>query len=313
MKPLISIIIPSYNRAYLIAETLNSILLQSYDNWECIVVDDGSTDNTQEVLAEYIKKDNRFQYYKRPKERLKGPNSCRNYGFELSKGDYIKWFDSDDFMYPDLLEKQLDAIKNNFHCNVCKVAYYDFENNIVLKHSEIFSNHIIEDYLIGNLTFYVSGPIWRRSFLDKQEILFDTKISNLDDWDFNLRMLYNYPKINFLDEVLIKYRVHNNSLSQEIGKLNFREIQSEFKARRKHLLHLIFMKNVNTKAFKQFIIARNKYFLREALILKNNCDFFLFKNLILTQVLAIDIKGIIKSFVGYIGLKFFKKGYKFFK
>lgn len=313
MKSLISIIIPTYNRAHLIGETLDSILLQTYKNWECIIVDDGSTDNTIEVLSKYVEKDSRFQYHERPSKISKGPNSCRNFGYKLSRGEYIKWFDSDDIMHVDLLEKQLLSINSDFDCSVCKMVYYDFENSKFLNKNAIFSNNIIEDYLIGNITFYVSGPLWRRTFLDNQEVLFDEKISNLDDWDFNLRMLYNSPKISYVDEVLIQYRLHGSSLSQEIGKLNFKEIRSEFKARRKHLLRLIFVKNVNTKAFKKFIIGRNKFYLREALLLKDSSDFFLFKNLTFTHLLALDIKGFIRSFTGYIGLKYFKRGYNFFK
>ena len=72
---LISIIIPTYNRAHLISETLDSILAQTYLNWECIVVDDGSTDTTADVMREYIKKNSRFQYHQRPDNRKKGPNS----------------------------------------------------------------------------------------------------------------------------------------------------------------------------------------------------------------------------------------------
>ena len=79
MKPLVSIIIPTYNRAHLIAETLDSIIAQTYTNWECIVVDDGSTDPTDELMETYCKKDSRFQYYHRPKNRPKGANACRNY------------------------------------------------------------------------------------------------------------------------------------------------------------------------------------------------------------------------------------------
>ena len=103
-NPLISIIIPTFNRAHYIQETLDSILNQTYINWECIIIDDGSEDNTQEVLAKYLKKDVRFQFHIRPENRPKGANSCRNYGFELSKGDLIKWFDSDDIMLPNHIE-----------------------------------------------------------------------------------------------------------------------------------------------------------------------------------------------------------------
>lgn len=313
MKPLISIVIPTFNRAHLIGETLDSILEQTYTKWECIVVDDGSTDNTEDILKEYVEKDNRFQYHKRSQESVKGPNSCRNIGYALSRGEYLKWFDSDDIMHPDLLEKQLFSIKESFDCCVCKIEYHDFERDTILKVNEIFSNNLIDDYLVGNVTFYVSGPLWANSFLFKQKQLFDESISNLDDWDFNLRMLYSFPKISYVNEVLIKYRIHNNSLSQEIGKLNFNEIQSEFRARRKHLLKLIFKKDVNTTVFKKFIISRNKYYLRESLLLKSNHDFSLLINLLFTQILILDLKGFSKSFLGYFGLKFFKKGYFFLK
>lgn len=74
-----------------------------------------------------------------------------------------------------------------------------------------------------------------KKFLEKQFELFDEKISNLDDWDFNLRMLYENPVITYIDEPLIKYRMHENSLSNEIEKLNFHEIKSEMLAREKHI------------------------------------------------------------------------------
>ena len=107
MYELVSIIMPTYNRAHLIGQTLDSVLAQTYPNWECIIVDDWSTDTSDEVVGEYVKKDSRFQYYQRPKDRKKGPNSCRNYGLELSKGEFVKWFDSDDIMHPKFLENKL--------------------------------------------------------------------------------------------------------------------------------------------------------------------------------------------------------------
>jgi glycosyltransferase involved in cell wall biosynthesis len=107
MIPLISIIIPTFNRAHIIGETLDSIIAQSYTDWECIIVDDGSTDDTEVVIAEYINNDSRFKFYKRPKHREKGPNSCRNFGFEKSKGHLIHWFDSDDLLFNNALELYL--------------------------------------------------------------------------------------------------------------------------------------------------------------------------------------------------------------
>ena len=81
-NPLVSIIIPTYNRAHFIGETLESVLAQTYHNWECIVIDDGSTDYTDELMEFYCEKDSRIQYYHRPSHKPKGANACRNYGFE---------------------------------------------------------------------------------------------------------------------------------------------------------------------------------------------------------------------------------------
>jgi len=109
-EPLVSIIIPTYNRAHLIGETLDSVLAQTYTHWECIVVDDGSSDSTSEILETYCKQDSRFQYHHRPIDKPKGANACRNYGFELSKGEYINWLDSDDLVSHNKIEEQLKIL-----------------------------------------------------------------------------------------------------------------------------------------------------------------------------------------------------------
>jgi len=101
---LVSVIIPAYNRADLVEETLDSILNQTYTNWECILVDDGSTDGTIQLLKEYALKDPRFIVLSRDDDRKKGANACRNIGLENAKGDYIIFFDSDDLMTPHHIE-----------------------------------------------------------------------------------------------------------------------------------------------------------------------------------------------------------------
>ena len=114
-QPLVSIIIPTFNRAHLIGETLDSVLAQTYTNWECIVVDDGSTDATGDLMESYVKKDTRFRYHHRPKNRLTGGNAARNYGFELSKGEYLNFFDSDDLMDINKISIQVNLLINTMN------------------------------------------------------------------------------------------------------------------------------------------------------------------------------------------------------
>ena len=310
MTSLISIIIPTYNRAHLIGETLDSIIAQTYNNWECIIVDDGSTDNTAEFMSKYIDKDNRFQYHKRPKERIKGANSCRNFGFELAKGEYINWIDSDDLYKPQALKIFSENFSLGIDVVISKLEIIDFKTNIKINETTILSDNLIEDYYVKNIVFYVCGPLWRKTFLLKQIELFDEEISNLDDWDFNLRMLYQKPNINYLNVSLIQYRVHDNSLSNEISKLNFKEVKSEFFAREKNLKIIRQNKTANLNVIKICNKNRYQHILRDVLIAGHPKKYFFLKKLLIKQFQLLDFKGMIKSIFGFTTYVVFKKGYK---
>ncbi|QKJ64801.1 glycosyltransferase family 2 protein [Flavobacterium sp. M31R6] len=219
MNPLISIIIPTYNRAYLIAETLESIIAQNHKNWECLIVDDGSTDDTATLIANYIKKDNRFQYHQRPVDRKKGANACRNYGFELSKGEYVKWFDSDDIMHPDFLEKQVEVLENNNELNFCASQSLTFHKDSEIrtknganrnpKHSLILS------YLVKNHYFFTGAPLWRKEYFHQKD-LFDENLSDSHESDFHFRMLLYFPKYIYTNDFLFSIRRGNESITQNI-------------------------------------------------------------------------------------------------
>ncbi len=313
MNPLVSIIIPTFNRAHLISETLESIISFNYQNWECIIVDDSSTDTTQEIIEKFIRIDSRFKFYKRPITLVKGANSCRNYGYLKSTGSWIKWFDSDDVFLPNALDF-LNQFKDiGYDVCISKIEIVDFETDLILKNKNIYSENLIEDYIIEKINFYVCGPTWKKSFLEKQTDLFDENISTLDDWDFNLRMIYNNPKILFLDEAFIKYRVNTNSLSSERDKLNIIEIDSEFRAREKHI-NILDTKNKSAKSILvNFTINRYKYFFREALIRNHGSKFQLLKKLLFYQFKTLNLFGIIKTIIGILIFKIFKRGYKFLK
>ena len=203
MNPLVSIIIPTFNRAHLISETLESIISLTYQNWECIIVDDGSTDNTQDLIEGYLINDVRIKFYKRPNELPKGQNSCRNYGYDKSTGDWIKWFDSDDLFLPSALDFMANLTNSEYDVFITNLLIVDGITDKIINNKKSFSENLILDYLIGKIAFYVCGPTWKKSFLEKQTNLFDDNLSNLDDWDFNLRMIYSNPNIFYLNESLI--------------------------------------------------------------------------------------------------------------
>ncbi|UFK97094.1 glycosyltransferase family 2 protein [Kaistella faecalis] len=181
---MISIIIPSYNRADIIAETLDSIISQTYVNWECIIVDDGSTDDTETVIKKYTELDCRFFLYKRPSTMLKGANSCRNFGFLKAKGKYVKFLDSDDVLTSDSLAKQVAVLEGNAVLNVC-LSYGRYFNNETKELEEFWSrNKEYGDYLYGHITnqimWAVSDPLWRKSFFDDPP--FREGLMNSQEW-----------------------------------------------------------------------------------------------------------------------------------
>jgi glycosyltransferase involved in cell wall biosynthesis len=276
-------------------------------------VDDGSNDLTEKFVGEYLIKDKRFQYYKRPKNILKGPNACRNFGFKISKGNYIQWFDSDDIYFSNALENYIKHNRNQTDVIIAKLEKFNDKTQLKINENRIKSNNLIEDYLTGKISFYICGPLWKRSFLINQKELFDEKIMNLDDWDFNLRMLYQNPTIIFIDKPLIKYRIHSSSLSHEIGKLNFSEIKSEMHAREKHLKILFNINHPSKNTLLKFIKQRYKHFFRETLISNNCTSSYYLKQVFIYQFKTFDFFGIIKTLFSLLFFKIFKRGYKFLK
>ncbi|WP_242087534.1 glycosyltransferase family 2 protein [Aestuariivivens sediminis] len=215
-KPLISIIIPTFNRDHLIGETLNSILNQSYFNWECIIVDDGSTDNTISVLKKLVKKDSRIKFYQRPKNHLFGGNGARNYGFKKAKGYYVQWFDSDDVMEPFLLEKQLHNIQlNNADFSICLFDVYNHNLTKVNKSSHPYKilDSYYYDYLSGKLRANLPVILFSKKTL--KDFLLNEKLLKAQEFEFLQRFFkQNSHKGVHLNESLVKVRRHQDSITE---------------------------------------------------------------------------------------------------
>lgn len=285
-QPLVSIIIPTYNRAHLIGETLDSVLAQSYLHWECLVIDDGSTDDTETLINSYQTKDARFQYYKRPNTHLSGGNGARNYGFEISRGDYIQWLDADDLLSENKILGQINKTQSNSKCDLVtsKWARYKSCNNINIKNEEPFYNNysnslnLIEDLgKVGGL-FPAHVYLVKRGVIEKSG-LWDECLSINQDGEFFCRVIINSECILFFEEGIAYYRMHQLDNTSLINSYN--RAEQRIKSWRMINNHLKFKFGENNSSyvlkgkvscFKKikrhypFLIIKNVLFFRREII-----------------------------------------------
>ncbi len=248
MNPLVSIIIPTYNRSHLIGESLDSILAQTYTNWECIIIDDGSTDNTNAIVGNYLKKDARFQYYHRPEKIPKGANACRNYGFELCKGEFVNWFDSDDIMHKDFIKKKMDAIINK---GIDFVVSYSLNFDEQGNKTPIFeSDNIGKAITAENFISYVLNWITMDVMVSKDSLKglrYNELLKSDQEYNFFSRYLFQNVKGAFVHECLSYRRVHKDSIQEKL-RLDIKEKKKEL-----FLNDLILLNDIKKLASKSTI------------------------------------------------------------
>jgi glycosyltransferase involved in cell wall biosynthesis len=224
LSTLVSIIIPTYNRAYLIGETLESIVAQTYTNWECIVVDDGSEDYTEELLKFYCKLDSRILFYKRPKHKRKGANACRNFGFEKGKGNYIIWFDSDDLMTSDHIENKVEALEK-YKLDFIVAKTQNFKNGKMLEpyvYEKKPYGIKASDFILLKIHWYTYDVILTRIVAEK--ISWNQKMKSWQDYNYFCKMLLESENGAYLDEILTHRRLHTESIQKKltVTKENFK-------------------------------------------------------------------------------------------
>lgn len=213
MNALVSIIIPTYNAASLIGETLESVEGQNYSNWECIIVDDGSSDNTEIVVSEFLQKDKRFQYHKRSEVYKSGGNGARNNGYHLSKGDYIQYLDADDLLAPDKIEKQMDLILQYGNENIysCSIAYFNerIENSQKLIQKVDRPYDEAKGWLVDSWSGGGFGQTmnWLTSRdLHEKAGLWKEDLKKNQDGEFFSRVLLQAKKVIYCEDTICYYR-----------------------------------------------------------------------------------------------------------
>lgn len=211
---LVSVITPTYNCGQFIGETIESVQKQTYKNWEMIIVDDCSTDNTKEIVEEYIKKDNRIQYH--CLETNSGAAVARTRAMQIADGEYMAFADSDDLWTEDKLEKQLEFMKKGGYAFSC-TAYEQIDedgkslNKIIKTVPKTDYNRLLLDCPVGNSTVMYSVKK-----MGKFEV---PNIRKRNDDALWLQMLKKEKYIIGMPDVLMKYRIRKNSISSNKFKV----------------------------------------------------------------------------------------------
>lgn len=214
---LVSVIIPSYNRAKYLKYTLDSVQRQTFKDFECIIVNDGSTDNTEEIASKVLLTDNRFKYIY---QNNSGVSAARNSGIAESKGEYLAFLDSDDIWEPQMLQETVKVLNTHPDLSVVYGAcdlIDQFGKVISQKISPGPSKNYLKDLAIS-CVFAINSALTRKLVFLKIG-MFDTNLNGSEDWDIWLRAADEGFNFGFIDKLFCHYRRHSNSLSHDIERM----------------------------------------------------------------------------------------------
>lgn len=216
-NPLISIVIPTYNHAHFLHDALLSVIAQTYQNWEAIVIDNHSNDNTDQVVHSF--NDTRVKLLKIHNHGIIA--TSRNMGIKKAKGEWVAFLDSDDLWYPRKLELAVDHITQNPEFDVCstnELMVNRIDGDRRTLHHGPYCHNFYERLLLRGNCLSPSAAMVKRAFLEDHQILFreDKDFVTAEDYDFWLLLASKNARFTFIDSVQGEYTIHANN---ESGKL----------------------------------------------------------------------------------------------
>jgi glycosyltransferase involved in cell wall biosynthesis len=256
-SPLVSIIMPCYNGGKYLSETLESVYKQTYENWECIIMDDGSTDNSKQVISEYQKKDKRYKYFY---QSNKGTSAARNNAIHESKGKYILPLDSDDKISPQYIEQAADVLEKS---NDVKLVYAKAMLFGILKGPWNLRPYSQKEMLIENMIF--CSALFRRTDFDNTPGFSEDMRDGFEDWDFWLTFLNESDKVHQIPEVHFYYRIRDNSRNPSVDEAMQKELRRQIYVKYKALYDKYF--KISDVLF-EYSKIRNQY----TILQKSNSD-----------------------------------------
>ncbi len=224
-SPLISVIIPMYNTSQYISKTVESVLSQTYDNFEVIIVDDGSTDNGAQIVKLLMQRDSRIKYIFQSNQ---GVSAARNNAIEHSQGDFIAFLDSDDLWLPSKLEKQINRlVATGMEACYCGYQYFSEATKGEVFPKRYQEGKILLEVIKEKISVWTSTVVVKKSVIMDNSIIFRSGLNWAEDMDFFYRLLY---KCEFccVKETLALYRQRPNSLSYSPDRLPEIQLWREF-------------------------------------------------------------------------------------
>lgn len=275
--PKVSVIIPAYNQAKYLRDAIDSVLNQTFQDFEIIIVNDGSIDETRDVVFSYNHARITYIY-----QENQGLSSARNTGIKASNGYYLALLDSDDLFLPNKIENQLSLMDNHPTINIVLSGwnFVDESGSIIrgIRPWEKYPNLDLESWLIG-IPFVPTGALFRRNCFDSIG-LFDETLTGSEDWDLFIRLASTNNLMAWTKGILCNYRIHSSNMTRDPDRIsqkirvldNFfnstfsNQVDDEIKVLAYSNAYL----QITNIAYKANDFERAKYFFSEALISNPN-------------------------------------------
>ena len=218
-RPEVSVVIATHNYGRFLPDAIRSVQTQTHTDWECIIVDDASSDDTRDIVADFVRDDPRIRYARNARNLREA--GSRNVGNAMARGEYIAILDADDWWHPDKLRIQLESIRRapgTILCFTAKVEVFDdHEKTIYCEQS------LIRDMGRG---LRMENFITHSSVLVSREALaavggYDEGLPSAPDWDIWLRLMHRFAPAHFVyvDQPLINYRIHGSNISGDLDTM----------------------------------------------------------------------------------------------
>lgn len=223
-QPSVSIIVPCYNQGQYLAEALDSVLSSTFQDWECIIVNDGSTDNSADVATTFVERDSRFKLLH---QHNSGPSAARNRGVHESSGEFILFLDGDDKIEPEYIGSGISFLQKHADCTLfyCKARTFGSEEKINNWNYTTYRN------LLRYNSIHCCSIIRRKDF--DRIGGFDENMRGYEDWEMFIRLLYHNDFVCQSEKILFNYRIHRHE-----GSVNLQAIR-----RSKEIMEYIYNKN----------------------------------------------------------------------